>query len=93
MKKAQKVIDPNPIIEQLADRCLATKGVECYTLGEVIDMLHVAVAKSGIELIPCGQCTFGNDEDCPEGRVWCAKMCRYMLVDGFCSYGNDGHGQ
>lgn len=39
---ANKVIDPAPIIKQLADRCLAAKGLECTILGELIDMLRAA---------------------------------------------------
>lgn len=39
---ANKVIDPAPIIKQLADRCLKAKGLECSVLGELIDMLRAA---------------------------------------------------
>ena len=38
----KKVIDPDPIIRKLADRCLKAKGMECSILGEVIDMLRAA---------------------------------------------------
>lgn len=38
----RKTIDPQPIIEKLATRCLKAKGVECSILGEVIDMLRTA---------------------------------------------------
>ena len=41
---ALKVIDPEPIIKELADRCLVTKGLECSVLGSVIDMLKAAPA-------------------------------------------------
>ena len=41
---ANKVIDPAPIIKQLADRCLKAKGVECSVLGRVIDLLKAAPA-------------------------------------------------
>ena len=39
---AKKIIDPQPIIDKLAARCLTAKGVECSILGEVIDVLRVA---------------------------------------------------
>lgn len=41
---ANKVIDPAPIIKQLADRCLKAKGLECSVLGSVIDLLKAAPA-------------------------------------------------
>lgn len=36
----------------------------------------------------CENCaeSIGGD-DCPEGRVWCKKMCRYMKNEGYCSFG------
>jgi hypothetical protein len=40
----KKVIDPQPIINELAQRCLKAKGLECSLLGEVIDMLKAAPA-------------------------------------------------
>lgn len=82
-----KVIDPAPIIKELADRCLVAKGVECSTLGKVIDMIHTAVAKDGVDIVPCKCCEHSSHVDSPEGRVWCTRMCRYMLLDGYCSYG------
>lgn len=41
---ANKVIDPAPIIKDLADRCLKSKGLECSVLGRVIDLLKAAPA-------------------------------------------------
>lgn len=38
----RKVIDPAPIIKQLADRCLVSKGLACSILGDVIDLLRAA---------------------------------------------------
>ena len=38
----KKIINPQPIIENLTARCLTAKGVECSILGEVIEMLQVA---------------------------------------------------
>lgn len=37
-----KTINPQPIIDKLAARCLTAKGVECSIFGEVIDMLRAA---------------------------------------------------
>lgn len=38
----KKIINPQPIIDVLARRCLTAKCVECSILGEVIDMLRSA---------------------------------------------------
>lgn len=38
----KKIINPQPIIDNLTARCLKAKGVECSILGEVIDMLRAA---------------------------------------------------
>ena len=43
-KCADKVIDPEPIIKELADQCLGAKGLECSILGDVIDRLRSAPA-------------------------------------------------
>lgn len=49
----KKIIDPEPIIKKLAERCLKAKGIECTVLGEVIDLLRSAPdvkEKSGGEI-------------------------------------------
>ena len=38
-------------------------------------------------VVRCEECIQGSHVDCPEGRVWCDKMCRYMVFEGYCSYG------
>ena len=38
-------------------------------------------------LVRCGECVHGSHVDCPEGRVWCDKVFRYMVYEGYCSYG------
>lgn len=40
-------------------------------------------------LVRCGECEHGSHVDTPEGRVWCKKLYRYMLAEGFCSYGKE----
>ena len=39
------------------------------------------------EKVLCKDCVHGSHVDTPEGRVWCEKICRYMLFEGYCSYG------
>ena len=45
----RKLIDPDPFIKKLADRCLEARGIECSILGSVIDMLKAAQDESGKE--------------------------------------------
>ena len=35
----------------------------------------------------CKGCAHSDTIDCSDGMVWCARMCRYMKEDGFCSFG------
>ena len=44
-----KLINPVPIIKELADRCLKAKGLECSILGELIDALRGAPAVDAVE--------------------------------------------
>lgn len=46
----KRVVDINPIIKELAEQCLTTKGLECIVLGKVIDRLRAApVLKERVE--------------------------------------------
>ena len=35
----------------------------------------------------CQNCTHHDTEDCPQNRVWCKMLRRYMKLDGYCSLG------
>ena len=35
----------------------------------------------------CENCTHHDTESCPENRVWCKYLRRYMKMDGYCSFG------
>jgi hypothetical protein len=35
----------------------------------------------------CQNCTHHDTYTCPENRVWCNMLRRYMSLDGYCSYG------
>ena len=37
--------------------------------------------------VRCKDCQNGMDDEWPDGKVWCKRMCRYMLKEGFCSEG------
>ena len=59
---AKKVIDPQPIIDKLAARCLESKGLECSVLGSVIDMLRAAPDVTDINVgNKCPYCHTGPD--------------------------------
>ena len=40
--------------------------------------------------ILCQNCTHHDTDTCPENRVWCKYLRRYMKLDGYCSYGVKG---
>ena len=82
-----KVIDESEFVVELTNRFLMAKGVERKTPGKVIDMIYTVVEKHGVDLVLCKECGHGSHVDCPEGRVWCTRMCRYMVFEGYCSYG------
>ena len=35
----------------------------------------------------CQNCKHHDTYTCPENRVWCKYLRRYMKLDGYCSYG------
>ncbi len=55
-----------------------------YLYADVVDYM---IAHGMIVPVLCKECKHGSHVDCPEGRVWCDKMCRYMGFEGYCSYG------
>lgn len=42
-----------------------------------------------VEVVRCEHCRHSDTISCPEGRVWCNHMTRYMKKDGFCSEGKE----
>lgn len=38
----------------------------------------------------CQNCTHHDTDTCPENRVWCKMLRRYMNPDGYCSFGVKG---
>lgn len=40
----------------------------------------------------CQNCTHHTTATCPENKVWCRRLSRYMDTDGFCSYGERREG-
>lgn len=84
MASKKQVIDPAPLIEKLAARCLEAKGLECSVLGNVIDMLRAAPSVDAVEVVRCKKCRF-------YGRNVASDFCEWneigMKPDDFCSYG------
>ena len=61
---------------------------EVQYLGGLEEKIAIHLAASGVTIpVRCKDCDHGSHVDTPEGRVWCEKMCRYMVVEGYCSYG------
>ena len=87
MESKKKAIDPAPIIEKLAARCLETKGLECSVLGNVIDMLRSAPPANAVEVVRCKDCKHVEVFDtllyCDHTR----GLAGSVLPDGFCYLG------
>ena len=43
-----------------------------------------------LSITHCKDCANSDTLQCSVGYVWCARMCRYMKEDGFCSFGERG---
>ena len=83
----KKVIDPAPIIKELADWCLVAKGLECSILGSVIDKLRAAPAVKFAEErhgrwipVPSSDMTTGKAYKCSE----CGKMRYGSFMPNYC---------
>lgn len=76
-KMANKVINPAPIIKELADWCLKAKGLECSVLGKVIDMLKAAPAAEVVKWIPV---TERLPEEDIRVLVWVGENDRYFPI-------------
>lgn len=70
----KKVVDLNPIIKELADWCLVTKGLECSILGAVIDRLRAAPGVEAAQWIPVS-------ERLPEPWKWVLCYCRAGIIE------------
>ena len=97
---AKKVIDPAPIIKELADRCLEAKGLECRILGGVIDRLRAAPAVDAVQVVRCKDCKYWHEgtgwcdhhswfieEDGEPCHPWESNNWKMLNEDDFCSYG------
>ena len=57
------------------------------------DQILTVVVNSILKNVPkisityCEKCECSDEIECPRGKVWCNKMCRYMNKDAFCSEG------
>ena len=78
--------------EDLLNTVLGHFGIDLAYLGEDLqfcqEAIDFATIVDAVEVTRCENCdnsVYG--EDCPEGRVWCKTMCRYMKNEGYCSFG------
>lgn len=66
------------------------RGYAAEVIGDPILMMGVNSVLNNTpryNLVLCENCNCHDDVECPRGKVWCNKMCRYMNKDGFCSEG------
>ena len=73
----KKIVNLEPIIKELADWCLVTKGLECSVLGTVIDRLRAAPAVDAVEVVRCKDCKHWHEE-----TSWCTKHSHFIGFDG-----------
>ncbi len=55
-----------------------------------IEAQHLAdhLIANGVTIpVLCQNCTHHDTDTCPENRVWCKMLRRYMKLDGYCSFG------
>ena len=79
---ANKVIDPAPIIKELADRCLKAKGLECSVLGSVIDLLKAAPAVDAVEVVH-GRWIHVPSSDMMTGKAYKCSECNKMRYGSY----------
>jgi hypothetical protein len=98
MVSEKRLIDANELKEYLLGLDV-TGGNRMYKTG-CIHMMHGFVPEvidaqptvDAVEVTRCEKCaSHAEGADCPEGRVWCKTMCRYMKKEGYCSFGEAMH--
>lgn len=82
MASKKQVIDPAPLIEKLAARCLETKGLECSVLGNVIDMLRAAPTVDAVEVVH-GRWIHVPSSDMMTGKAYKCSECNKMRYGSF----------
>ena len=65
-------------------RCLPWGEISSHTAEDIADHL----IDNGVTIpVLCEKCTHHDTDTCPEGKVWCKVLCRYMKFDDYCSFG------
>lgn len=76
--------------EATGNICATTLCDDCPGHNNGCTLYWVAdeLINSGVTIpVRCKDCDHGSHVDTPEGRVWCERLCRYMVYEGYCSYG------
>ena len=92
MASEMRLIDANAIQERLDKlyKKLVANPKDADLAAAVIFVEALIDKAPTVDATPvkrCEYCDHGSHVDTPEGRVWCEKMCRYMVFEGYCSYG------
>lgn len=84
-----RLIDADAWIENHCDGCkYLTNGLCDHDICGSVELIKEAPTVDAETVVRCEKCAnsvYGTD--CPEGRVWCKTMCRYMKNEGYCSFG------
>ena len=95
MANEKRLIDANALKDFVCSICNALygdepcKSADCRSM-DVIDEMPTVDA---VEVIRCKDCVRHSSNGCPDDRVWCRLLCRYMDADGFCSRGERSEGE
>lgn len=58
-----------------------------FVVGDVLACICNAPAVEIVNVVRCEKCDHHDTDTCPENRVWCRMLRRYMKLDGYCSFG------
>lgn len=92
MANEKRLIDANE-----AKRRIIAFATGCHsevlTVDSIIMMLNQSDTVDAVEVVRCKDCESHSSNGCPDHRVWCRRLCRYMDSDGFCSDGERREGE
>lgn len=74
------------LLNEIFDNNFDPRIIDMLNVGRLADIL---IANGVAIVVRCENCDKSNDDVWPAGKIWCAKMCRYMDKNGSCSYGEE----
>ena len=96
MANEKRLIDAMQAVTKMSGRIvpmirMGENPMQVYN--EVLQVLAEAPTVDAVEVVRCKDCESHSSNGCPDHRVWCRRLCRYMDSDGFCSDGERREGE